>query len=201
MRQVPETILVSPFEREPLTVAAFLMDPTPVTNAQYHRFVEETGHRPPLSWASRKPAPQLLEHPVVDVSLEDARDYASYCQKRLPTDAEWQAAARGPEGRRFPWGNDWDPARCAGPESGATGTVKVTTCENGASACGCLHLFGNVWEWTEADPRVRPPESGYRWVFGGSYCHPCLVESPPPRNAVSVVKSYRYLGFRCAADL
>lgn len=200
MRQVRETTLLSTFEREPIVVPAFYLDLTPVTNAQYQRFVDDTGHRPPLSWASRKPAPQLLDHPVVDVSFEDARQYARFCNKRLPTDVEWQAAARGPDNRRFPWGNDWDPAKCACPESGASGTVKVASYESGAAACGCLHLLGNVWEWTEPDPRSKPPEEGYRWVFGGSYCHACNTDALP-RNAVSVHKSYRYLGFRCSADL
>ncbi|MCC6554819.1 MAG: SUMF1/EgtB/PvdO family nonheme iron enzyme [Polyangiaceae bacterium] len=201
MVHVPGFTLESTFERQPVAIAPFYIDRTPVTNAQYQVFVDETGARPPAQWTGRRPPPALMGHPVVDVSLADARDYARWRRRRLPTDLEWQAASRWPDNRRFPWGDEWDPARCVGPHSGATGTVAVNDRTDGASACGCLHLVGNVWEWTEADQRSRAPEAGYSWVFGGSYCHPCHANGAIARNSVSSSNSYRYLGFRCAADV
>ncbi len=200
MREVPGLVLRSAFEPEPIPVAPFFMDATPVTNAQYQRFVEETGGRPPIQWIGRRPAAHLLNHPVVDVSLENAEEYARWRGLRLPTDLEWQAAARGPDNRSFPWGDEWDPARCVGLHSGVSGTAAVDGHAAGASACGCLHLVGNVWEWTVPDPRSKPPEPGYAWVFGGSYCHPCQAGGGLVRNSVSITNAYRYLGFRCAAD-
>lgn len=198
---VPAFTLRSAFERAPLAISAFFLEVTPVTNGQYQRFVDETRAAPPLQWSGRRPATHLLNHPVVDVPLDAARAYARWRRRRLPTDLEWQAAARGPDNRRFPWGNGWELERCVGPHSGADGPVGVDDPRDGMSPCGCRHLVGNVWEWTEPDPRSAPPERGYAWVFGGSHRHPCDVNGEIARNSVSAANSYSYLGFRCASDL
>jgi formylglycine-generating enzyme required for sulfatase activity len=88
----------------------------------------------------------LADHPVVYVDLDDARAYAAWCGKRLPTEPEWQAAAQGNDGREWPWGGAFDPAKCN--PGGAT--LPVRALPEGRSPAGCHQMSGNVWEWTES---------------------------------------------------
>lgn len=96
-------------------LSAFLIDRYEVTNAQYERFVRETAHRLPANpnpavtlWEQGAPLPGIADHPIVNVGWEDAAAYCHWVGKRLPTEAEWEKAARGTDGRRYPWGNEWD---------------------------------------------------------------------------------------------
>ena len=157
----------------------FAMDETPVTNAQFAAFLAATGYRPMQSqnflkhWNRKRPPAGKDEHPVVYVCLEDARAYARWAGKRLPTEEEWQYAAQGADGRSYPWGEQMDPGRCnaggAGTaesprawdrsaESGTkpsplqqTETTPVKAFPNGRSPFGCYDMCGNVWEWTESE--------------------------------------------------
>jgi hypothetical protein len=174
------------------------LDRVPVTNEAYAEFVRATGATPPSHWLAGEPPAQRLDHPVVGVTLDDARSYAAWCGKRLPTSAEWEAAARGPTVTAFPWGDEWDAARCTARESGAEDTAPVDEHPEGATLEGVLDLVGNVWEWCEPDPRLPPPESGAAWVFGGSFRHPCVKDGVIARSSVATGNSYQYLGFRCA---
>lgn len=202
MVYIAEMPLKSAYGEHIEVVGGFLMDRTPVTNEAYGRFIEETGHRSPDYWFKGHPPPSLRQHPVVGVSLQDAERYAQWCGKRIPTAAEWEAAARSPDNRRFPWGNEWDPVRCNGPGYGpGHSTTPVGAFPEGASADGCLDLVGNVWEWTAPDGRTEHPAGDYAWVFGGSFRHEGNI-----RNAIActrVMSSHRFshLGFRCAGDL
>jgi len=126
---------------------------TPVTNAQYAAFVQATGHEPPEHWKQKKPPSGKQEHPVVNVRWHDAVAYCQWLTEksirtyRLPTEAEWEKAARGTDGRIYPWGNQWDEKLCNTSEGGKGGTTPVGAYPDGASPYGLLDMAGNVWEW------------------------------------------------------
>lgn len=136
-------------------VRPFWIDESLVTNADFDRFLSATGYRPrePRNflkhWGGARRCPAALrEHPVVYVDLDDARAYAAWSGKRLPTEAEWQLAAQGTDGRKWPWGNDFDAARCNGS---GVGTTPVRAYPSGRSPFGCYDMAGNVWQWTESE--------------------------------------------------
>jgi formylglycine-generating enzyme required for sulfatase activity len=148
----------------------FAIDLTPVTNAAYARFLRESGYQPQHQenflkhWVDGKLPPGKEEHPVVYVDLEDARAYARWAGKRLPTELEWQFAAEGPERLVYPWGNQMESDCCNG---NSAGTTPVEAFPRGRSPFGCFDLCGNTWEWTESeasDGRTR-----FAILRGGSY--------------------------------
>ena len=141
---------------------------TPVTNAQYAAFVQATGHDQPRHWASGKPPGGKEEHPVVYVSWHEAVTYCDWLSEvtgkpyHLPSEAEWEKAARGSDGRIYPWGNRWDAKRCNKEEGGKGDTTPVGAYPKGASPYGLLDMAGNVWEWTRSITKKYPydPEDG-----------------------------------------
>jgi formylglycine-generating enzyme required for sulfatase activity len=134
---------------------------TPVTNAQYAAFVE-AGHKPPKHWKGKKPPQGKKDHPVVNVSWHDAMAYCKWLAEltgkayRLPSEAEWEKAARGTEGRIYPWGNEWDAERCNTKGGGKGGKTRVGPYPQGASPYGLLDMAGNVWEWCHSLGRPYP---------------------------------------------
>ncbi|MBI3926541.1 MAG: SUMF1/EgtB/PvdO family nonheme iron enzyme [Armatimonadetes bacterium] len=148
----------------------FSIDTVPVTNARFRRFVQQTGHRPRGDWA-RWVQPGLEEHPAVGVSWDDAVAYCRWAGKRLPSEDEWEKAARGEDGGEYPWGNEWVAENChfAGSAAvgaefpGGRGTVPCGSCPGGASPYGCLDMAGNVWEWTSSG------SGGLRVLKGGCW--------------------------------
>lgn len=129
---------------------AYRIDKYLVTNAQYARFVAATGHRPPSDWKNGKIQQGVLLNPVTLVNWYDASAYAKWAGKRLPSEAEWEKAARGTDGRRWPWGNEMDPARLNTYYNVGSAT-NVTTYANGVSPYGVYDMAGNVDEWVEDD--------------------------------------------------
>jgi formylglycine-generating enzyme required for sulfatase activity len=162
--------LGEPGEEREVEVGAVLVGRFPVTTAQLGAFVQATGELVALEVARRLADPQLADHPATGLTFAEAEAFCAWAgaesgrRVRLPTGDEWEAAARGREGRMWPWGDTFDPERCACVESGVGRTVPVDSHPSGASACGAEQLSGNVWEWV-ADPAVE----GWRAVRGGSY--------------------------------
>ncbi|MCW8139868.1 MAG: formylglycine-generating enzyme family protein, partial [Planctomycetota bacterium] len=157
----------------------FFMGKYEVTLGQWRRFCEATGRPAPDAPPGADDA-----HPYAEALWEDARDYGQWAGLRLPTEAEWEYAARGPEGLRFPWGQRFERGRMNASDDGRDGTTPVGSFPLGASPFGCHDMAGNVYEWvadwhTEAGYPVRPgdervdptgPTTGARRVLrGGAY--------------------------------
>jgi formylglycine-generating enzyme required for sulfatase activity len=149
----------------------FAIDKTPVTNAEFFEFLGASGYRPRFPknflkhWTNGRPPVGMVDHPVVYVDLDDARAYASWAGKRLPTEEEWQYAAQGTDGRKYPWGSEIESDRFNGGRAGTT--TPVTAFPRGRSPAGCYDMCGNVWQWTESersDGRTR-----FCIIRGGSY--------------------------------
>ena len=184
-----------------------------VTNQQYAMFVSETGHRPPIHWANGKIPDGLEQHPVVNVSWADAAAYSKWAGVRLPTEAEWEKAARGTDGRIYVWGNEWVPGKCnaSGDEDGFEETVAVGSFSDDASPYGVIDMAGNVFEWCgdwagaryPSEGLVRnptgPPSGEYRVVRGGSWSATPYACRTTHRHALVPPIRIGNLGFRCAA--
>jgi len=187
---------------------AYWIDRTEVTNAMFEQFVEATGHNAGSYWriiASGKP-----DHPVVYMNWFDADAYCEWAGRSLPTEAQWEKAARGTDGRKYPWGNEPpDEGRCNfyGNEGG---TTAVGSYPAGASPYGALDMAGNVWElvadWYDSgyyavSPRRNPPGPSageYRVLRGGSWFDVArLVRSSSRLNGPPVLR-IDFFGFRCA---
>jgi formylglycine-generating enzyme required for sulfatase activity len=141
-------------ERRAVYLDGFYIDRFAVTNRQYAAFLDVTGHRPSHAdfvahWRDGRVPAGLEQHPVVHVSWFDARAYAQWAGKSLPTEAQWEKAARGSDGRKYPWGKSTPDDARANFGSWHRGTVPVGSCPAGASPYGVEDLAGNVWEWCE----------------------------------------------------
>jgi formylglycine-generating enzyme required for sulfatase activity len=192
-----------PFERPTHTVVVspFLIDRTEVTNEQYEKFVQETGHRAPTHWQSGTFARNEGKLPVVNVSWQDAADYASWAGKRLPTEAEWEFAARGTEARLYPWGSKWETGRANVRDGGSGRIVPVGSYPEGASKFGVLDLAGNVWEWTSSELTSYSNSSEVlapgRVIRGGAWDVPRDRATGTYRGVVQADRTYDKTGFRC----
>jgi sulfatase modifying factor 1 len=192
-------------ERPARTVAvkAFAIDRTEVTRGGYAACVAARKCKPvPAAWQGAPAADPRL--PVTGVSWADAQAYCRFAGGRLPTEVEWEKAARGADGREYPWGNDLACDRanwgnfdgegpCAGKNPGRP--VVVGEYEKGASPYGILDLGGNVWEWV-ADKYEDEPTR--RVVRGGSCCSYFVGPRAANRNAWAPEHRDADLGFRCA---
>jgi len=125
---------------------AFRIDKYEVTNTLYRRFMDATGHRAPKFWTDS--SVNEPNQPVVGVSWHDAGAYCRWAGKRLPTEAEWEKAARGTDGRKYPWGDQWDSSRAHSGESRwRRNPAAVGSYASGVSPYGADDMAGNVWEW------------------------------------------------------
>jgi formylglycine-generating enzyme required for sulfatase activity len=155
-------------------IPAFFIDKHLVTNAQYRTFLEKSGYRPSdtanflkhWDWSDpERPRPPRGQenHPVVWVALEDARAYATWAGKRLPTEEEWQYAAGGANHLRYPWGNQWKPGLA---NDRGEGTTAVDAFPADRSPFGLFDMSGNVWQWNESE---RNDGNRYAVLRGGSF--------------------------------
>lgn len=148
----------------------FEIDIYPVTNKQYLNFIKSTKYENiPQNWSTdlNHPfEPGIANQPVVYVSYNDALAYCEWAGCRLPTGDEWEKAARGPEGRLYPWGNDYSKDKCNCYESKNGSLVDVDKYENGKSFYGCYQMVGNIFEWVDES---HPENNNYKYVRGGSY--------------------------------
>lgn len=172
----------------------YRMDKYLVTNAQYARFVAATGHRVPSDWKSGKIQRGMLLYPVTLVNWFDAVAYAKWAGKRLPTEAEWEKAARGTDGRRWPWGNEMSPTRLNTYYNVGSAT-DVTTYANGVSPYGLFDMAGNVDEWVADDFVPYPGTDADATVFKGKVAKVADAQDRAMKitDMVEVNKQYKVL--------
>ena len=194
----------------------FYIDRYEVTNRQYLAFLGsfppgEAARRIPGTWirgpeGSFQIPPGREDHPVTGISWEDAASFASWAGKRLPTEDEWEAAARGPQSQVYPWGNSFEPWRPNHSGTGIKDTAAVGTFRGDRSVYGCFDMAGNVMEWTATLPDGKTigklKENANVILRGGSF-----KKGPASASAI-----YRWaypgqttreadIGFRCAQDV
>lgn len=197
----------------PVDIAPFAMDITPVTNAQFAAFLQQTGYVPRdrqnflKHWSDGQLPTALEDHPVVYVALEDMRAWAQWAGKRLPTEEEWQHAAQGFDELLYPWGNEFVADYC---NQGA-GTTPVRAFPAGRSPFGCYDMCGNVWEATESernDGRTRAiilkggsfyKAAGSDWYMDGG-AQPNNFSAKMPLSWLGLDRCAT-VGFRCMVDL
>jgi iron(II)-dependent oxidoreductase len=214
-------------------LAAFRIDRYPVTVAAFAQFIAAGGYRErrhwsragwtwralegiaaPRFWAEEAWAAYLVpNHPVVGVSVYEAEAYASFRGARLPTEAEWEKACRGTDGRRYPWGNEWIEDACGVRNVGPRGTVAIGSYPKGVTPYGVHDTVGCVWQWCadaadddadvdDEDPFVDPEgydEACDRVTRGGGWNNLRWSLSSTSRNGYPPEARFSNLGFRCAA--
>lgn len=208
---------VSSYPQRKITVNNFYIDKKEVSNGDYKMFVEATKRAAPSMWDDDTLNSQIL--PVVGVDWNDGDVYCRWLGKRLPTEAEWEKAARGTDGRNWPWGNVWDPKK-VNHGKGADGygydksdgweyTAPIGT-ELGVSPYGVLNMAGNVYEWTADDFNAYPEndkyiqedfEKGFKTLRGGAYDDGISEQRASTRCGFR--KDYKDVdvGFRCVRDI
>ena len=129
----------------------FWIAKTPITNAEYAIFIKDTGYEAPNHWENNTFPTKIADHPVVNVTWHDAKEYADWAGLELPTDEMWEIAAQGTDGRMYPWGEKWQDNHCNTKEARIGSTTPVGQFSpRGDSPWGCVDMSGNVWEWTNS---------------------------------------------------
>jgi formylglycine-generating enzyme required for sulfatase activity len=190
-----------------VSVKSFFIDIYEVTNEDYAKFVEATTRNPPSTWEGVYPK-DAAHRPVTGVTWYDANDYARWVGKRLPTEEEWEFAARGTDGRRYPWGNDWRKG-LANANGASKGMVNVEDCQD-KSPSGALGMVGNAWEWTASTLSPYPggilpvKVSGDLKVIRGGTSSSDQTQATTTYRRGWLARSeddYGDTGFRCVKDI
>jgi formylglycine-generating enzyme required for sulfatase activity len=190
---------------------------TPVTNIQYAMFVQATGYKIPRHWRNSKTPSGRSMHPVVYVSWDDAMAYCQWLTEvtgkfyTLPSEAEWEKASRGTDGRLYPWGDIFDGSKCNVKQSGIEDTTPVDWYPQGASPYGVLDMAGNVWEWTRSQYKSYPYDpadgredvlvSAGRVLRGGVFCYSQWAARCASRPHLNPTFSYWSPGFRVVEEV
>jgi len=198
MQLVPAGTFVYGADGREIFLDSFYIDKTPVTNAEYMRFVQEMQYRPPrYAEDARLNRP---DQPVVGISLGDARQFARWAGKELPTEQQWEKAARGADGRPYPWGNDPPGASdaCFGldPETGVPAPVGQSL--RNVSPFGVADMAGGVWEWTVSK---FGKDTEFHVVRGGSYNDPPDMLRADFRQEAHPKDKCEVIGFRCVKNI
>lgn len=199
-----------PYERPAhgASVGAFFIDTYEVTCAEYEKFAAATGHKTPDSWGGKTCPSGWAQLPVTGVSWDDAQAYAAWAGKRLPTEAEWEFAARGTDGRKYPWGDQWEAG--ASNVKGTAGQLAEVGAYRSPSPFGVYDMSGNAWEWTATDFAIYPGGEAVlaknqrpgKVIRGGCYASTTGQATTtyrgvwPPRG-----ENYDRTGFRCVLDV
>src|SRR5688572_26284703 len=211
------------YPRHEVYLDAYMIDTYEVTNGRYLEFVKATGHRVPQNpinptrnlWEGDRITESIADRPVVNVDWADADAYCRWAGKRLPTEAEWERAARGTDERRYPWGNQTPTPEFANYGLGARFSygqtlMPVGRYEKGKSPYGMYDMAGKVWEWVqdwygtnyyEASDRQNPrgPEGGqFKVLRGGSWSELPKYLLTYGRFKLPPSTRNSYIGFRCA---
>jgi len=203
-----------------LALPEFYIDRTPVTNAQYQVFLAAHPNWPvpylddslaaSYNWdrSARSYPSGRDEYPVVLVTWRDALAYCQWAGGRLPTEAEWEKAARGTDGRIWPWGNTWDATKLNSAEAGVGDATPVGHFMAGTSPYGALDMAGNVWQWTSSldraypysptDGREDPSVPGARVTRGGAWLFGAVADRTAMRGRFEADSISLSIGFRCA---
>lgn len=198
-----------------IVLTKYALDETPVTNKQFKAFIDATGYKPIINdsflkhWNNNEIPFGKEDHPVVYVDLNDARAYAKWANKRLPTEEEWQFAAQGTKMYKYPWGNIFDANKCH--SDGSDKTKSVYRFPEGKSAFGCYDMCGNVWELTESEctdghTRFCILKGGSSFKAQGSDWYFIGGAQPSDFAAKQIlihpgIDRCSTVGFRCAIDL
>ncbi len=181
----------------------FYIDKYPVTNQKYQEFVKGTGRKSPSDprgpeyniWNGKDFPSELADHPVVNVTYQDALSYAKWAGKRLPEEMEWEKASVGKEMENYPWGKEFSPNYCNTTESDIGQTSPVGSFSLGTSPFGCYDMIGNVWEWTST---LYDEKHNWHIAKGGSYKDSGATITI--RDNTNPIVQGPTVGFRCLKD-
>lgn len=198
--------------RPNVSIGSFSMDKTEVTNGEYAEFVRSEGYPPPSHWGGNQPQAGTELLPVVNVSFQDAVKFADWRSKRdrvkyrLPTEEEWEYAARGgDQGNIYPWGNDWVQGYAGTKDSGATTPKPVGSYPQDKTRWGVMDMAGNVYEWTSSraslypgnEAQIDPTHKTWIVVRGGSYLTDYRQKPPTTfRDWFTPSRKENVIGFR-----
>ncbi|MFF2902730.1 SUMF1/EgtB/PvdO family nonheme iron enzyme [Streptomyces sp. NPDC057966] len=195
MARVPGGIFLAGEAGDPVWVDEFYIDVFETTNADYSRFVAATGYQTPRHWDTDGRCPRsMYDHPVVEVSWNDATAYAEWAGKALPSAEQWEKAARGTSGAVYPWGDRPTVAKCNVRETRVEQTTSVSRYHSGVSPYGVYDMVGNVWEWCST-----PTTRGRYELKGSAFSSPLFRGMPSSYNDADDFMQDDDTGFRCIA--
>jgi serine/threonine protein kinase len=195
-----------------VSLSAFYIDKFEVTNLLYKRFCDAAHHARPADPSWDEHYFEKADYPVVNVSWNDARDYAAWAHKRLPSEQEWEKAARGTDGRLYPWGNEFRAGAAQVSGRRPSPLARVGSFPSDQSAYGAMDMAGNAPEWVDSDYRLYPgnrfgplppEEAGYKVVRGNGLLGPDRARITDRASQTPQLDPQRHslIGFRCAVDV